>query len=302
MRVFVAGFILLWSCWSGTRANQAGVEVNPKPDTIAVVEYVVPAPALRDSSYFLLKQKLKSKKPLVVHVMVPLCDNEHQGIVPVNKQLGNGMNLQTNLYWGAGYGVRSYFKKLPEWKIVSDKKPLDSTVLERVVFKRTYANGAKVYIVADAYRGDAMKQCVRDFLVSVSGRKNDVYKVDSTLNLPVYGNADLLVFNGHDGLMDDSMKFYYNEDRRVRECALIACYSYDYFEPYLIRANAYPIITTTGLLAPEAYAMGGLIDSWAALKSGAEIRQAVASAYLSKHPSSGMRGCLGLFRSGWKGK
>ena len=31
-----------------------------------------------------LEQKIKKGEPLVAHVLVPLCDNEHQGIVPTS--------------------------------------------------------------------------------------------------------------------------------------------------------------------------------------------------------------------------
>jgi hypothetical protein len=172
--------------------------------------------------------------------------------------------------------------------------------LQRIVFKKRYVNGVNVFIVADAYRGDAMKKCMRDFITSVAGLKKENLKIDSTLLLPIYSNADLIVFNGHDGLMDDTMKIYRNNDKQVRECALIACYSYSYFENHIVWANAYPLITTNGLLAPEAYALGGLIDKWAVLGSGQEIRTAVATAYLGKHPSSSIGACLGLFRTGWK--
>lgn len=47
-----------------------------------------------------LSQKIKSEQTLIVHVFVPLCDNDNQGIVPVSKALGDGDNLITNLYWG----------------------------------------------------------------------------------------------------------------------------------------------------------------------------------------------------------
>ena len=33
-----------------------------------------------------------------IHVFVALCDNENQGIVPVNSSLGNGQNSESNLY------------------------------------------------------------------------------------------------------------------------------------------------------------------------------------------------------------
>jgi hypothetical protein len=300
MRMFIVILFFAWSCWSGSSSRSSAKGTVQTPDTTEVIKYADPVAVQRDSSFTRLKKKVKFKKPLVVHALVPLCDNEHQGIVPVNKQLGDGMNLQTNLYWGAGYGVRSYFKKQLGWKMVHDSKPLNEIVLQRVVFKKTYSNGTQVYLVADGYRGDAMKKCLRDFLCSVSGIKNEMHMIDSTLLLPVYGYSDLLVFNGHDGLMDDTMKYYNNHDNRVRECALIACYSYEFFERHLMHAHSYPIITTNGLLAPEAYALGALIDSWAMLQTGAEIRKSVANAYHSKHPSSSAGACLGLFRTGWK--
>ncbi len=40
-------------------------------------------------------------KPVVVHVVVALCDNVNQGIVPVPEAFGNGQDLGANLYWGA---------------------------------------------------------------------------------------------------------------------------------------------------------------------------------------------------------
>src|SRR5262245_25297618 len=45
----------------------------------------------------------------VIHVFVALADNVNQGIVPVSASLGNGDNPTTNLYWGAAFGIRSFF-------------------------------------------------------------------------------------------------------------------------------------------------------------------------------------------------
>ena len=44
-----------------------------------------------------------------IHVLVALCDNVNQGIIPVPAKLGNGDKPDDNLYWGALYGVRTYF-------------------------------------------------------------------------------------------------------------------------------------------------------------------------------------------------
>jgi hypothetical protein len=37
-------------------------------------------------------------KPRVAHVIVALCDNEYQGIVPAPKAIGNGDDPHNNLY------------------------------------------------------------------------------------------------------------------------------------------------------------------------------------------------------------
>ena len=58
-------------------------------------------------------------KPLVAHVIVALCDNRYQGIVPVPRRLGNGQDPRSNLYWGAAYGVRTYFPRRGGWQTVS---------------------------------------------------------------------------------------------------------------------------------------------------------------------------------------
>jgi hypothetical protein len=44
-------------------------------------------------------------------IIVALCDNEHQGIVPVPEALGRGDDPATNLYWGAMYGLRTLLQK-----------------------------------------------------------------------------------------------------------------------------------------------------------------------------------------------
>lgn len=55
-------------------------------------------------------------KPLVAHVVVAICDNAHQGIVPVARALGDGQDAGRNLYWGARFGMREYLRRAPGWK------------------------------------------------------------------------------------------------------------------------------------------------------------------------------------------
>ena len=99
--------------------------------------------------------------PRLVHVFVALADNASQGIVPVPAAIGNGDDPAKNLYWGAAFGVRTYFKKSFEWKEVATVKNPNSYILERSVF----VHGASgTYLIADAYRGREIKTSNYGFL------------------------------------------------------------------------------------------------------------------------------------------
>ncbi len=68
----------------------------------------------------------------VIHVFVALCDNQHQGIVPVSKVLGNGKDPKNNLYWGAAYGVKTYFKsKTTDWNLLTTLKSNNPVLFTR---------------------------------------------------------------------------------------------------------------------------------------------------------------------------
>ncbi|HLG03689.1 MAG TPA: hypothetical protein VI731_08850, partial [Bacteroidia bacterium] len=58
----------------------------------------------------------------LIHVFVALCDNDSQGIVPVPKKIGNGNDPGNNLYWGCGYGVRTFFNNSDDWRLISTVK------------------------------------------------------------------------------------------------------------------------------------------------------------------------------------
>src|ERR1700730_5837379 len=54
----------------------------------------------------------------VVHVFVAPADYRHQGIIPVSAKLGDGEVPSANLYWGAAYGVKTYFRTSSAWELV----------------------------------------------------------------------------------------------------------------------------------------------------------------------------------------
>lgn len=197
-----------------------------------------------------IQSKIDAYKPLIAHVLVPLCDNENQGIVPTSKSLGDGLNLKTNLYWATGHGMKMYFVKQHNWEYIGSEMNPDTNILERCVFEKTYANGTKTILITDAYRGDRMRTCVEDYFTFLKGAKPDTLQIKG-LKIPFKSNADLLGFNGHNGLMDGyPITTDYNQDSIHRDAAIIACYSESYFLEYLQQLKAYPLVTTTGLLYP----------------------------------------------------
>lgn len=234
----------------------------------------------------------------VVHVLVALCDNEHQGIVPVPARLGNGEDLINNLYWGAAYGVKAFFAKSPDWKLIEQTQNPAPAVLERCIFE---TKGGGVYLIADAYRGAEIKKTITDFLDFAAGGRVEVIDTDSSKHPAINagGAADLIVFVGHNGLMDFNLESYPTQKNSARRGAIIlCCASKNYFSAPLRRAGADPILWTNGLMAPEAYVLKGALDGWIANESGEQIRGRAAKAY-NAYQHCGLKAARGLFASGW---
>lgn len=235
----------------------------------------------------------------IIHVLVALCDNEHQGIVPVPARLGNGEDLQGNLYWGAAYGVRSFFSQSGDWKLVVETQNPASSVLQRCIFKN---KNAAVYLIADAYRGAEIKKAIVDFFDFVSGSRVDAIDAGESSKHPAIsagGAADLIVFVGHNGLMDFDLQTYPTQkDGKRRGTIILCCASRSYFSTPLRRAGADPILWTNGLMAPEAYVLKAAFDGWIANESGEHIRNRAAEAY-NNYQHCGLKAARGLFSSGW---
>ncbi len=87
-----------------------------------------------------------------------------------------------------------------------------------------------------------------------------------------------------------------NENRR--DAIILACASKQYFAEPLRASGAYPLLWTTGLMAPEAYTLKSALDGWIEHESNEEIRQRAAGAY-DKYQKCGLPGARRLFASGW---
>ena len=228
-----------------------------------------------------------------IHVFVALCDNQYQGIVPVPAKIGNGQDPENNLYWGCPFGVKTFFRNSKEWMFIRSSKP-GTMMRERLVFKHSTKN---IFLVADAYDGQYIRNCINDFLLSASGRKKDTLKTDETIG--IFGNASLVAYVGHDGLMDFELsEKYQNADGKSRDCIILACVSRSYFANHLMETGAYPLIWTTGLMCPEAYTLHDALRGYVNHESHEEIRNKAAAAY-SKYQKCGEKAARNLLVSGW---
>jgi hypothetical protein len=231
----------------------------------------------------------------VVHVLVALCDNEHQGIVKVPAGIGNGQKPGTDLYWGAGYGVRTHFDRAAEWVRVQVPSPGVPHILERVAWKH---RDSAVYLVADAYDGRNIREATVDLLRYASGAGSTALKIaDRTLTIG--GGADLIAYVGHDGLMDFALEQGYPaQDKRIRETIILACISKRYYAPHLRTTGATPLLWTTGLMAPEAYTLKAALEGWVRKEAPTAVQERAAQAY-NTYQKCGINGARRLLVTGW---
>ena len=277
MNTLILTIGLLWSCT--LQQNKADTISNPdKTDAPSFVNHIQYNTATK-----------------TIHVFVALCDNKYQGIVPVPPAIGNGQDPDNNLYWGCGYGVRTYFKNSKSWALLK-RWYIDSIKLERLVFKNKKEN---YYLVADAYNGKYIQQCTVDFLKSCSGQIKDTLNINGT-TIGIYGNAKLITYTGHDGLMDFRLtESFANADNKKRDAIILACISKKYFLPLLATTGANPLVWSSGLMSPEAYTLHDAIESYINNEPVENIRSSAARAY-SKYQKCSEKAARNLLVSGWQ--
>lgn len=313
--IAILPIVLFSACEARQQENITPIE---QPDTATVVQDSIaettqepePFDKLRDTTA--LTNKIKNGKALVVHAFVPLCDNENQGIVPTSPSLGDGMNLSTNLYWATSYGMWKYFKNDIKWEYIykatqedyDSLKPLSEHVLMRAIYRQTTASGTTIYLVCDAYRGDRMEECLEDYFSALASGYVDTLTIyesmaeDSTLVIFGAGLADLIAFNGHNGLMDTYPEIAEGTGP-TKDAVAIACISESFFLTAFEKTRSYPLVTTTSLLYPGAAVLDEIITAWANGENGEQCRLAAGQGYKNMKDKYSLEACQRMFSSGW---
>ena len=200
-------------------------------------------------------------------VIVSLADNRHQGIVPIKASLGNGQDPANNLYWGALYGVKSYFKRHKDFAVLAQPGEFQTGVLDQITITPTSHKGVKVEAVA--IDGFHQKIAVSQFFNNIT--QTNTY--------------DLVVFMGHNALMDFEFKGPSKNIAqdvtlpRRQKAAVIACQSKRFFNPLLSLTNADPYVMTNGNMAPEAYVLEGILNAWLKDESAKQAQDRAAERY-----------------------
>jgi hypothetical protein len=218
---------------------------------------------------------------------VALCDNKHQGIVPVSQHLGNGQDLRNNLYWGAMYGVRTFLVRNSSWRIVAESLDRPPEVLEKLVFHTTVQRSGcevDVYLVAEAWDGAEIRSAIERFMWMAAGYKSETVRLKTPNgfeDMQAGGGAHLVAYVGHNGLMDFSLTNLPREPSSTRRpsAIVLACRGKPYFLELLRQASAHSLLLTTGLMAPEAYTLDAAVKSWACGDEPQQVHDSAAAAY-----------------------
>jgi hypothetical protein len=231
----------------------------------------------------------------VVHVLVALADNANLGSAQVPAAMGNAQIPASNLYWGAAHGVRSQFDRAPEWTRLEAARPAAAHILERAVWKH---RDSALYLIADAYDGTQLRTATEDLLLYTSGGGAGSI-VAGGMAIPTGGGCDLIVYMGHNGLMDHRIERAYRpEQPHDRAVVILASLSRGFFGNAIRATGARPILWTTGVIVPEAYILRELLAGWILGENDEALRERAAKVY-DQHRRCGIAGARRLLVSGW---
>jgi len=229
-----------------------------------------------------LSTSLIAADPATIHVFVALADNKSQGIIPVPAKIGNGDDPEHNLYWGCDEALPAVFRASKAWKLEKTEAGPKPEVLERKTYRH---ESGQWRVVADAYRGSAIRMCTTDFFAALASEE------------PVAASP-LAIYVGHDGLMDFALPEAATAQRGPgREAIVLCCQSAGFFGPHLTQVNARPVLLTQQLMYPGGFLVLAALDGWTKREAPASILQRAAAAY-ARNQKISTKAAAGVFTTG----
>jgi len=230
---------------------------------------------------FLITLLSAAAEQKVVHLFVALCDNETQGIAPVGRTIGDGDKPDANLYWGCSDGAQKIFTKSPYWKKLETHKPqkLDpkSPIMRRIIFQHKRTG---TLLIADAYQGSQMKQCLTDYLNASAGSFQPEVTVKAlNKKVTIGAKSQLTAYIGHNGLMEHKIVTTKAPNPPKLDTITLCCISDSYFKPYFQKTNTHPVLQTKSLMYPGAFILHDTLEGWFKSESLDQLRTRAAKAY-----------------------
>jgi hypothetical protein len=216
---------------------------------------------------------LRAGQPLIVEVIVPLCDN---AIIRCGGHgLGDGDDPERNLYWGTSGGFRGWFgRRGSGWTLVSADRPQLASVAEHRVWRRRVVPGAfwrrrgvtrpfDVLVDATAMRGSHIDEAASAFA--------GILYADS---------PHIVAWVGHNRWMDYVGWRWPAEvaGTRVKGFIALACMTQPHFAG-VGGPGRVPLLTTTDFLFAGAHAFAGAVEAFAEGNGYRAIRDGAAQAY-----------------------
>jgi hypothetical protein len=236
--------------------------------------------------------ELAEGKPLVVQVHAPLCDAT---IIPCgNAKLGDGDNLDTNLYWSTTPGFGKWFSRRGGgWKKVLERRgdeTGDGDVLALLVYRRTMVAPAawkkrgapkrfEVYVVICGWRGKAIDRALAAYARELSGLEERVIELPAGEVLRAGGAAQLVAFSGHNRLMDVGAYEWPAPGAKAIGAIAVACLTADYMDRRVPAPTRVPLLMTRDFLFANAAPVEAVVLAFARGGGYREMRLAAAEAY-----------------------
>ncbi|WP_103654352.1 hypothetical protein [Agarilytica rhodophyticola] len=219
---------------------------------------------------------LEAGSPLVVHATVVLCTNRTK-----NTDICNENKPRTNLYWGAQFGVKTYFNRQKHWQRLSVPKTSGSGYLERVAFKRAVkvrSGEVDVYLVADVWRGGDVRKATESFLTMSSGENVEKFKFEDR-TIYAGGESHVTAYLGHNGLANFTLDLDLEKNTLPNSAIVLGRRTSATFTEPLRSTGTFPLLTTKGVVTPEAYILEAAILSWFSKVSPVDTLNDTAEVY-----------------------
>lgn len=225
---------------------------------------------------------VRARQALVVHVLVPLCDNDQ--IACGSALAGDPDDLAHNLYWGAIFGQKRFFSRKSSAYSAVAEQPGKGPLLQRAVFKKRAAgkpwdseDDPEIFVVLDAFRGDAIDEVVDRFFDEAERGGSVTFEEDGK---PRTMTVDVVGYAGHNRMMDGKLApALKSKDPKGIPSFVMACHSASYFAAPLAARHSATLLMTRALMAPEGYVIEAIATALGDNVSKRELRRRVVGAY-----------------------